>query len=84
MAKLVTPGDEVDMLRLGDLCAAAAEQLAGADPDPRRHRIDLYRPVVIDGRTLFVRVKLTVAFVGGAELHTLASIAQGKEKGPRP
>lgn len=65
MAKMVTPGDEVDRMRLGDLCAAAAEQLAAADPDPRKHRIDLYRPVLIGGRTLFVRVKLTVAFIGG-------------------
>ena len=66
MAKMVTPGDEVDRMRLGDLCTAAAEQLAAADPDPRKHRIDLYRPVLLDGRTMFVRVKLTVAFVGGS------------------
>ncbi len=63
---MITPGDEVDRMRLHDLITAAAEQLVAADPDPRKHRIDLYRPVILDGRTLFVRVKLTIAFVSAA------------------
>lgn len=67
MPKIVTPGDELDELSVGALCQAAAEQLAAADADPRKHRIDLYRPVVVGGRTMFVRIKLTVPFVGSSD-----------------
>lgn len=51
-------------MRVGELIEAAARELLAASPaDPKRHRIDLYRPVMVhDGRTLIVRVKLTVAF----------------------
>ena len=61
---MISPGDEVDRMRLGEVIEAAAQQLVAADPDPKKHRIDIYRQVVIDGRTMFVRVKFTIPFVG--------------------
>ena len=63
MAKMIFPGDEVDMLRVGELVTSAADQLAAADADPRKHRIDLYRIVEVNGKTMVVRLKLTVTFV---------------------
>lgn len=62
--RLIEPGGPVDRMRVGELIEAAARELLASSPaDPKRHRIDIYRPVsTAEGRTLILRLKLTVAF----------------------
>lgn len=61
--RIIEPGGPVDRMSVGDLAMGAARELVAASPaDPKRHRIDIYRPVSDGQRLLIVRIKLTVAF----------------------
>lgn len=66
ITKIITPGSAEDRLAIGRTCEHLARVIIGADPNHTRHRIDLYREVMIDGRGYFVRVKFTVPFLAVA------------------
>lgn len=70
--RIIEPGGPVDRMRVGELAEAAARELVAASPaDPRRHRIDIYRTVAApDGRTLIMRLKITVAFASAISRST--------------
>jgi hypothetical protein len=64
LAKLVTPDSALDWFTFKQIAEAAAIELIDACPeDPKSRRIDLYREVVLGGKTVFVRIKVTIAHI---------------------
>jgi hypothetical protein len=75
VTKIIEPDSAVDWLTVRQLAEGAAAELIAANPfDPKAHRIDLYRHVVLGGRTYFVRIKLTIAHVGGSAPESAPSV----------
>jgi hypothetical protein len=61
MGRTVIPDSALDWMTVRQICQSAAADLMRANPiRPENGRIDLYRVVTVDGRTLTVRMKLTI------------------------